>query len=369
MSTVTRVPWWRTDFDEGEIERAAAAIRGERIAMGAECAALEREFAESLDMPWAVMTPSGSVALLMSLLAHDIGPGDEVIVPDRTFIATAHAVQLAGAKVVLVDTEPTRPVMDVVEVEDRITSRTRAILPVHLGGRSVDLDGLRDVVERHRLVVIEDACQALYSRSPERGQWLGTEGAVGCYSLGLAKLLSSAYGGMIVGRDSELETRLRALRNHGITGTPTVTGSAHADFGFNFKVSDILAAVGREQLRSADARCERVREIYERYEAVCSELESVSMIPVDIEGGELPLYAEARSPRRDALHAHLMRYGIQSQPLGASLHDAPHLAVERSFPCADRFAAEGIILPCGPTQPIENVEFTVAALSEFRSTS
>lgn len=358
---VETVPWWRTALADAEIERVVAAIRGERIAMGTETAFLEEELAEALGVPHAVVTPSGSVALLLSLLAHGIGAGDEVIVPARTFVAPAHAVVLAGAKVVLVDTLPDMPLIDADAIEAKVTERTRAILPVHLNGRAAGLSTIQHIASKHNLVVIEDACQSLFSRD-DRG-FLGTRSDVGCFSFGVAKLITTGYGGAIVCHDPELRDKLTCLRNHGIPGGTAPHG--HVGFGFNFKFSDILAAIGREQLRSAPGPIERVTAIYRIYEEALRELPFVDLLPVDTEHGAIPIYAEVMSSERAALREFLENRGIQCQGLAPSLHRFSHLNVDDNYPNAERFDREAFVLPCGPTQPLENVGRVIDVLRQY----
>ena len=241
-----RIPWWRTSFGEEEVQAIAEAIRAEHITMGPITAELEKKLAEALGVPYAVVTTSGSVALLMALIALGIEPGDEVILPNRTFVATAHAVVLLGAKVVLVDVRQDIPVLDVTQLRAKITPRTKAIMPVHLCGRGGDLEELLRIAKEHGLLVVEDACQAIFSRG-EQG-YLGTRSDAGCYSLGITKLIGTGQGGLVVTRDVETYQKLRLVRNHGVADV------FKADFnllGFNFKFTDMMAALGLVQLGRA----------------------------------------------------------------------------------------------------------------------
>ncbi|MEM7166612.1 MAG: DegT/DnrJ/EryC1/StrS family aminotransferase [Planctomycetota bacterium] len=358
---VETVPWWRTGLGEAEVERVVAAIRGERITMGAETILFEEELAEALGVAHAVATPSGSVALLLSLQAHGSGTGDEVIVPARTFVAPAHAIQMAGATPIVVDTLADTPLIDPEAVEAAITPRTKAIIPVHLNGRAAAVGVLRQLATKHDCVVIEDACQALFSRD-DRG-YLGTRGDVGCFSFGVAKLLTTGYGGAIVCDDAATYERLVALRNHGIPGGTAPHG--HEGFGFNFKFSDIMAAIGREQLRSAPRPIERVTAIHNIYSESLRELPYLDMLPVDTEAGAIPIYAEVMSPERAALRDFLENRGIHCQGLAASLHRFPHLGATGEFPNAERFDREAFVLPCGPTQPLESVGRVIDVLRQF----
>ena len=189
------IPWWKTTFGEQEIQKVTEAISNGHISQGPITEEFETRLAEALDVPYVVATTSGSVALLMALMAFGIQPDDEVIVPNRTWIATAHAVKMIGAKVVLVDVQPDLPIMEVAQLEQKITPRTKAIIPVHLSGRSADMDAIREIAKAHGLLIIEDAAQALFSKY--RGEYCGTQSDAGCFSFSVAKLLPTGQGGAI----------------------------------------------------------------------------------------------------------------------------------------------------------------------------
>jgi dTDP-4-amino-4,6-dideoxygalactose transaminase len=184
------------------------------------------------------------MALTMSLLTLGIGPGDEVIVPNRTFMATAHAALILGAKVRLVDVLPDRPLLDVAQVEAAITPRTKAVLAVHLNGRAVDMPALKALAPRHNLKVVEDAAQAFLSKGSFG--WLGAQSDFGCFSLGMTKLVSTGQGGFVVTRDESLYHRMRRVQCHGVVDTLIDT---YEMLGSNFKFNDVLASIGARAWR------------------------------------------------------------------------------------------------------------------------
>jgi dTDP-4-amino-4,6-dideoxygalactose transaminase len=213
------IPWWKNSVGEAEAHQAAAAIVHAHVTMGPLVGQLEEKIAEALGGPYAVATPSGTAALVLALMAVGVRPGDEVIVPNRTFIATAHAALLLGARVVLADVREDLPLMDTAALPGKITSRTKVVMPVHLNGRSVDMEAVNRLAAQHGLYVVEDACQALLSRNA--GGFLGTQSHVGCFSLGITKLVASGFGGVAVTRDRTLWERMRLLRNQGLVDTLT----------------------------------------------------------------------------------------------------------------------------------------------------
>ena len=158
---MTKISWWKTNFGEAEIEHVVQSIRHKNVSQGKVTADFENKLADFLEVGHVVAASSGSSSLLMSLMAIGIKPSDEVILPNRTWIATAHAVHLLGAKVVLVDVEKKRLAIDVHQIESKITTNTRAIVPVHMNGRSCDMDKINQIASKHNLYVIEDAAQAI----------------------------------------------------------------------------------------------------------------------------------------------------------------------------------------------------------------
>jgi perosamine synthetase len=361
MGNSEQISWWRTSFGAAELRNVEEAIGGEFISQGPLTARLEAQLAEQLSVPFAVVTTSGSVALLMAFMALGLGAGDEVIMTDRTWIATAHAPLILGAKPVLVEVHRDAPVMDASRIREKITPRTRAILPVHLNGRSCDMETIREIAREHNLFLVEDACQALFSRNASG--FLGTQSDIGCFSLGVAKLISSGQGGVMVTHDRELYLKLQAIRSNGVADNFTTSWD---QVGLNFKFTDILAGIGLAHLARAKQHIDHVQQIYRLYRERLADLPWLTLIEVDLAGGAVPLYTEVLCSGRDRLIGFLQERGIQARHFLPSLHSAPYLEATGEFPNADRFARDGLFLPCGPAQPLTNVERTCEVLHRFQ---
>jgi len=356
-----KISWWKTSFGGDEVQKLAESVSNEHISQGPVTEEFEARFADALGVPYALATTSGSVALLMALIALGVGRDDEVIVPDRTYIATAHPVLLLGAKVVLVDVRRDVPAMDVTQIRRKITTRTKAIMPVHLNGRAVDMPEISRIAVEYGLPVIEDTCQAMFSKN--KAGFLGTQSDAGCFSLSVTKLISTGQGGVVVTRSQETYEKLKLLRNHGVVDNFTETWD---QLGFNFKYTDLLASFGLVQLERVPHRIERLRSIYSRYMEGIGDSGIVDLIPVDISGGELPLYIEALADDREELMAFFESKGIQTRRFPPSLHTAAYLDNAGEFPWSDSFADAGIYLPCGPEQPLENIDCVVESLLQYR---
>ncbi|GAB1645403.1 DegT/DnrJ/EryC1/StrS family aminotransferase [Krasilnikovia sp. MM14-A1259] len=236
------IPPTRPVIGEREIEAAVRVLRSGMVVQGPEVAAFEQEFSELVAGRHCVAVNSGTSALYLSLLALGLGPGDEVVVPSFSFAATANAVRLVGAEPVFADIDSASFCLDPAAVEAAVTARTAAVMPVHLFGHPAAMDQIMAVAQRYSLAVVEDAAQA--HGAALGGRPAGTFGAAGCFSFYPTKNMHSLEGGMVTTADAELARTLRLLRNQGMEQR-----YANEIVGANVRMTDVAAAVGREQLR------------------------------------------------------------------------------------------------------------------------
>lgn len=354
------ISWWRAGFNNGEAEAIAHAIAQEHVSQGPVVAEFERRLSTYLGVPYAVATTSGSTALLMSLWVSGIGPGDEVIIPNRTWIATAHAPFLLGASVKLIDVEPGRPVINTKLVESAISERTKAIIPVHMCGRSADMRTINKIASHYGLAVIEDAAQALGSRNSDG--FLGTQSDMGCFSFSVAKIISTGQGGFIATKNEDTYRKLVAMRTQGVGD---IVNARWDRPGFNFRFTDILAAVGIEQLKLLPQRIEKIKKIYRTYAEGLSDIPFIKLVPVDLDAGEIPVYIEALCEYRQELIDFLAARGIQCRPFYPDLNQARYFNNSEIYPNSEPFGRAGLYLPAGPEQPIANIEETISAIRTF----
>jgi perosamine synthetase len=238
----------RPYLPEKSLNEMISTVRSGNLVQGEKVAAFEAALSEYLDIPEVVVVSSGTAALYLSLKAHNIGRGDEVIIPAYSFPAVANVVELVGARPVFVDILPRNCCIDTALIADKITRKTAAIMPVHEFGHPAEMDHINQLAEHHGLVVIEDAACALgtkYQKKPA-----GTLSDTGCFSFHPRKILTTGEGGAIVTRSSSMASRLRKLRNHGIKMDGNRAGFALP--GYNFRMTDFQAALGLEQLNQLD---------------------------------------------------------------------------------------------------------------------
>lgn len=355
-----RIDWWETSIESSALSKIEESFSNKNFSQGPVTKEFEEKVSEILDVPFVVATTSGSMALLMSLMALGIDPGDEVIIPNMTFVATAHAALLLRAKVVLVDTCSDLPIIDISRIEEFITPKTKVIMPVHINGRSVDMKGINDIAKKHGLRVVEDAAQALYSRNDDG--FLGMQSDIGCFSLGMTKIISCGQGGFLVTKDEDIYNKLLSIRSHGVDD---VLKDTSVGMGFNFKFNDIIASVAVEQLSSLKKRADHVNNIYEKYISGIKALPFLTIIPVDVSRGEVSLWAQVLCPERASLRKYLDDNDITTRIFLPNLNAVEHLGNSEDFPNSKVFSEQGMYLPCGPDQSFENIERVTEVLNSF----
>jgi len=356
-----KVSWWRTSFGEEEIQHISESLRTECVSQGKVTEQFEQELSELLGVEHVVAVSSGTSALALALIALGIKPGDEVIVPNRTWIATAHAAHILGAKVVLVDVESERPIIDTSKIEEKLTSRTRAIIPVHMNGRSANMRKIKDIAKTHNLSVIEDAAQGLGSRNDDG--LLGTQSDIGCFSLSVAKTISTGQGGFAITQNNEHAKRMRAIRTHGVANVNDVEKWMMP--GFNFRFTDIQASIGLEQLRRLPERIEHLKALYSCYETGLKD-SPLQLIPVDLDKGEVPVYNEVLVDERSEWIKRLAKVGIESRAFYPDLNTAPYFEQESiNFPNSRKYGLHGVYLPSGPSQKLTSIKHCIDKIKEL----
>ena len=234
------IPISKPYIGQAEKQAVMEVLDSGMLAQGPKTAELEDKFAEVCQTEYAIATTSGTTALQVALLAHEIGPGDEVITTPFTFIASVNSILFVGAEPVFVDVEENTFNINPAEIEAAITSKTKAILLVHLYGYPCNMDPIKNIAEKHGLIIIEDACQAIGAKYNDKP--VGSFGT-GCFSLYATKNIMSGEGGMITTSDEKIAHRCRMIRNHGMQRR-----YYHDMLGYNFRISDLHSAIGLVQI-------------------------------------------------------------------------------------------------------------------------
>jgi perosamine synthetase len=350
-----RIRLARPDVGDAELAAIAEVVRTGQLTMGAKVSEFEEAIARAVGTAHAAVVSSGTAALHLALLALEIGPGDEVIVPAYTFPATANVVELCGARAVLVDVDPDTFNLDVSAVAAAVGPGTRAVMAVHLFGRPVEWEALQTAVPQD-VALVEDAAGAL--GATYRGTPCGALGVAGCLSFHPRKIVTTGEGGAVMTDEAALDAAVRRFRHHGwetLGDMPTP--------GFNYRLPDLLCAIGIPQL-------ERLEELLAARERVAGwyaeRLEHHVLTPSAAEGDRhgWQAYVVQLDRRDEALRA-LHETGIEAQIGTWSLHRLEPYRAQGDFPGADRAFERALALPFAATTTEQEVERVAAALTSL----
>jgi perosamine synthetase len=336
---------------------------------GPHIEAFESRWAAYCGRKYGVALANGTVALQVAVALLDLQPGDEVIMPTFTIISCALPVVVAGAKPVLVDSDPHTWTMNVHEVQEKVTPQTRAIMPVHIYGHPVDMDPLLEIAERHGLQVIEDAAEA--HGADYRGRRIGGFGTASCFSFYANKLVTTGEGGMLLVDDSALSDRARRMRNLGFQPGRRFL---HAELGFNFRLTNLQAALGLAQVDRMDEIVARKRRIGQAYTDRLSEVEGLEL-QVQQPWARSVYWMFGLVVREETgldaagLATRLSQRGIETRPFFLGMHEQPVLQERglfagESYPVAERIARQGLYLPSGLGLEEEQIDRVSEAVRE-----
>lgn len=333
-------PW----IDDEELNQLKEVIAARWITEGKKTQQFEENLSAYTKAKHAISVCNGTVALYMCLKVLGIGEGDEVIVPDFTFIATANAVIMAGAKPVFVDIEDKTFNIDPALIEEKITKKTKAIMPVHIYGAAADCDSILKVAKKHSLFVVEDAAQGV--GTTYKGRHVGTFGDLGILSFYGNKVITSGEGGMILTNDDVLAKKCWMLKNHGREMKGTFI---HPTIGYNFCMTDLQAAIGLAQFSKLPEILERKRKIRQTYEKLLASIQQIKF-PQQVPG-RVDWFTSIIVDDPAALTDFLKASDIQTRRFFYPLHMQPafsHFGY-KNFPQAEKAYNTGLSLPSSAT--------------------
>lgn len=363
-----KIPWWEPQIGSPlERELLEQVLKDNYANEGKLTTRFEQEIAGLLGVKHAMATTSGTVAIFLALKALDIGPGDEVIVPDATFIATANAVTLTGATPVLVDIDPHDLNISVEKFKQAITPKTKAVVPVHVTGRGADMEAILTIARERNLFVVEDAAEAFLSKY--RGKYLGTWGDAGCFSFSAAKTITTGQGGMVVTDSDELYAKLRPLKDQGRPVRGTGGDDAHPTIGFNFKYTDVQAALGLGQLKLVQDRITRMRRIYALYREELDGVAGISIFDIDLKAGGVPQWTDALVERREELDIYLQSLNIDCRRYWLPIHlQKAYPSQSGEFTNSTKYLPHALWLPSAFTMTDDDVRTVSREIKKFLNT-
>ena len=376
--TIRQIPFHRPSLDQRDIDAVGEVLRSGWITSGPKTREFESRFAAYIGVPHAVALNSCTAALHLALAAEDLRPGDEVITTPYTFVATVEAICYLGARPVLADVDPATRNIDPAAIEDGITARTRAVVPVHIAGLPCDMDPILEIAKRHGLAVIEDAAHSL--PASYRGRRIGTIGKATCFSFYATKNLTTAEGGMITTADPDLAERYRRLSLHGIDKSGwrryEFGGSWHyevSEMGYKYNLTDVASAIGLTQLEKLDDLDRRRHELAEAYTRQLDGLEGLGLprsaadrrhawhlYIVDVD-------SEACGVSRDDFVERLTKRGVATSVHFIPVHWHPHYAARLGyrrgdFPRAEAAFRRAVSLPLYPAMEDGDVDYVADAV-------
>jgi perosamine synthetase len=337
------IPWFQPEMTGAEIGRLADVLDRNFLNDGPLTREFERQVAARIGTPYAVAVTSGTAAITLALIAKGIGPGDEIIVPDLTFVATANAARLTGGTVVLADVERDRFALSPEAVEQLVTPRTRAVVPVDVNGRGANYRRLEPFCRKHGLALICDAAEAFGSKYD--GHPLGSFGDAACFSFSPNKTITTGQGGMVVTRDERVYHRLVELKDQGRRQRGTGGDDLHPVMGFNFKFTDLQAAVGLAQLEVVDERLAHSQRRDRWYRDALDGLPGVKVPDTTSEVGEVRQWTDLLVECRDEVRRGLDRRKIGMRAFWFPIHRQAPYATAAGFAHADHVSDRGIWLP------------------------
>jgi len=371
-----KIPLFKMYWDEDDVAQVRAALEtGMNWALGPQIPAFEALIADSLGSRYCLTFNSGTSALHAALLSYGIGPGDEVIVPSFTFIATANAPKFVGATPVFADIEDATFGLDPAAVEASITPRTKAIIPVHYGGFPCRIQELKKVADDHGLVLIEDAAEAFGAKTG--GRTVGTIGDSAILSFCQNKIITTGEGGAIVTDDRDFYEKMKLIRSHGRPDTldyfSTTEVLDYISLGYNFRISTMTAALGIAQVNKAGHLIEKRRADAAYYRSKLSSVPGI-FVPTE-QPGTVPVYQlfSIRAKRRDALQKYLEGKGIMTKIYFPPVHKTHYyrnvLGYTCSLPVTDAVSEDIVSLPFYPGITRDEMDLVINSIEEFEAKS
>ncbi len=365
------IPLASPDLTGNELNYVSQAIQSNQLSFGSFIDSFERDFSKLCETRAAIVCANGTCALHLALCALGLGPGDEVIVPSFTYVATANAVRYCGAKPVFVDVDEETWCLNPERIEAAITSRTKGIIPVHLFGHPADMDRINRIAQIYNLWVVEDAAEAILAKY--KGRPVGSLGAIGTFSFHSAKVLTSGEGGAITLSDKKLESFIRMICSHGMD---TQRRFFFPVVGFNYRLTNMAAGLLCAQLERHEAILNKRNEIFKIYAEGLEDVPGISFRPVAWWAEVSPwLFSIIINQKefgctREELMVSLAKHGIESRPFFIPVHTLPafrelSIRCDEQLPITNRLCRTGMNLPTYNNMTIDAVKQVVRVIKSL----
>ena len=351
-------PW----IDEVELNELSKVIKDNWITEGEKTEEFESGFKKLTGAKHAFAVNNGTIGLYMAQKILGIGEGDEVIVPDFTFIASCNSIKMAGAAPVLVDVDKKTFNIDPEKLKEKIRDKTKAVMPVHLYGQSADMDAIMKIAKENNLMVIEDAAQGVGVKF--NGRHVGILGEIGVLSFYGNKTITTGEGGLILTNDDNLAKEVFMFKNHGRTVKGTFI---HEKIGYNFSFTDLQAAVGVAQLSKLKEIIKRKRRIREKYEELLKDIPEIQFTFIDQRCEPVHWFTSILIDNPQKLFDYLKKEGIETRRFFYPIHKQPCYNLKGDFPNSDYAYEHGLSLPSSALLKEEQIDFICEKIKAFFS--
>ncbi|WP_440931028.1 aminotransferase class I/II-fold pyridoxal phosphate-dependent enzyme, partial [Candidatus Pelagibacter sp.] len=351
------IPQWNKEFDLNKISfELKKNLKKRHISQGKITENFQRKISKFLKVKYVVAVPNGTIGLLVALKALNLKKGDEIIISDRAWISVLNAIKFLNLKPIFVDVEKDRPVIDVKKITKKITKKTKVIIPVHMGGRGCNIDEIKKIIGKKKIFILEDAAQAFGSKVNKR--FLGTTSDIGCFSMSIAKTISSGQGGFIVTNNQKIHNRILKIKNNGLKDIKNIF--KWGELGLNFKFNDILATMAISEIERFNFYKNKLISLYKTYSKNLKS-KKVHLIEADIENGEIPQYIEILALNRKKLLSYLKKKKIDVRIFYPSMSESKLIGL-KSFADLNnskKFSKFGLYLPSGPNQKLKDINYVI----------
>jgi perosamine synthetase len=357
------INFWKKNLDNNEILKSVnISLKKKSITEGFFSKKLKAELSKLLKVKYITLCPNGTMALYLALSSLKLKSNDEVIIPNRSWISTAHVLIKMNLKCKIVEVEKHRPIMDLNKLNKIITKKTKAIIAVHMGGRACDMVKLKSIAKKNNIKIIEDAAQAFGSK--QNGRYLGAQSDISCFSFSMAKTITSGQGGFVATNSKRLFKIIELEKNHGVIDTQDISRWVRP--GLNFKFTDIQACIALSELKRFKTYLKSLVNLYKLYFKKLNQSKDFYIIPVNVKSGELPQYIEVIAKKRDKLVNFLIKSKIFTRKFYPNMNSANYLKVEnnnRNF--NDDYSRYGLYLPSGTNQNTKDIKKVITKINEF----
>jgi len=344
-------------FDQNDAKAIARTIKNDWVSEGPETKKFQENYRKFVGTKYAIATTSGTTAIFLALMGAGIKQEDEVIIPNTTFIATASAVKLLGAKPVLAEVDENNFTISLTSIKKKISKKTKGIIPVHLNGRSTDFDELIELAKKFNLKIIEDAAQGLGSKYKKKFQ--GSIGDVAAFSLSPTKIITTGQGGMITTNDFEIFDKIRKIKDQGRYDK----SENYKMVGYNFKFTDLQAALGNSQFSKLKNRIKKLDKLYKLYSELLNKNKSI-IIPPKRKENQL-WYFDILTKNRNKLQNFLCTNEINSIPFHKPLNTRLPYKTKEKFAISKKICSMGLYLPSHADLTEKNVEYICQKVNSF----